>query len=559
MVGRYLDLKWPVIPLLPGEVRPPFPWRQFCERPPGREEWRRWEVLFPVPPHGLGLLAGRPSGIVVLDIDDPRVAERLHTKIHFTTPFTKTRRGFHFYFSAGQEEIPTTVLDLPGIGLVEVKGTGSLVPLPPTQHRKDPNFRYTWLLAPWDVSEIPPLPKFVLDAIREKQRLKELARAVGTVKFPKPGRKLTREALGEILAEVGAEAVKEISLGDRTAWRLKACPLCGKSKGNPWVMTDTGRLFDFRTTCPAAKEQGGLPLAAWLRELGREDLVENLEVEEGEEAPPHEVPAASVREARSLILEILRGGGDLIVTVLPGVGKSRTTLEWLCREGPRPVVWSVPTLRLARELGEEARALTAEPVVVFEGRNARTCLKWEEVKRAHDLGYDSGEIICPTCPHNPKNAAFSEKCEFLRQFEGINRERGLFFASHKLACHLIKDFLRKAKCWILDEEPHGLVEVVSCPLDGLRTLRAIFREGSATMRLAEAVLKLGDELHRATNGKKLLEGRIYARPVEFGPWAGKKTSPSGLTLTSRSLARLSETKSPRSSKLTGNPRFSARG
>ncbi|WP_456369736.1 hypothetical protein [Thermodesulfatator atlanticus] len=318
--------------------------------------------------------------------------------------------------------------------------------------------------------------------------------------------------------------VREIPLGEELAWRLRACPLCGKSEGSPWIWVESGRLVDFRATCPASKEHGGLSLRAWLREIGREDLLKNLVVEEeSEEALSPEVPVASVEEARTLVLKALRGGADLIVTVPPGVGKSRTTLEWVCKEGPRPAVYSVPTLSLARELAEEARKLTTDPVVPFEGRNAKTCLRWEETKAAHELGYDPGEVLCPTCPHNPKTAAFCEKCHFGRQFEGVNRERGLFFASHKLACHLVKDFLKNAKIWVLDEDPHDLIEVVSCPLDGLRTLRAVFPGDSATMRLVEAVLKLGDELHKAANGKTRAEGRIYTREVEFGPWQGKKT------------------------------------
>ena len=535
MLDRYFELGWPVLPLLPGDIRPPFPWREFQEKPPGKREWALWREIFSVPPHGVALLTGRPSGIVVVDIDDPKVAERLQVEIPFLTPCVRTRRGFHFYFVSG--DVPTMKVEIPDIGRIEIKGDGSLVPLPPTRHRKDPSKAYEWIISPWE-AEIPPLPDFIFEALERQARERELALAVGRVSFPRPGRKLAPEVLREILDQARVEVVKEIFLGDRTAWRLRTCPLCGKSEGNPWVISDTGRLFDFRATCPASRDNGGLPLRAWLREIGKEHLLTTLEIKENEEALPSQVPAATVDEARGLILQALRGGGDLIVTVPPGVGKSRTTLEWFCREGPRPAVYSVPTLSLARELAEEAGKLTADPVLVFEGRNARTCLRWEEARTAHELGYDPGEVLCPTCPHNPKTAVFSNKCEFMRQFEGVNRTKGLFFASHKLACHLIKDFLTKARVWVLDEEPYNLIEVVSCPLDGLRTLRAVFPEDSATMRLTESILKLGDELHRATNGRRSFgyQGRIYARPVEFGPWAGKKTLGDFLNLDLTALA-----------------------
>lgn len=395
MLERYLDLKWLVLPLLPGDIRPPFPWREFRKKPPGREEWALWREIFPVPPYGVGLLTGRPSGIVVVDVDDTRVAEWFQIKIPFLTPCVRTRRGFHLYFKT-DVEIPTTKVEIPDIGRIEIKGDGSLVPLPPTRHRKDPNFKYEWLLAPWDVPGIPPLPDFITEALERQKRERELARAVGRVSFPRPGRKLTPEALREILARVGAEVIREITIGDREAWRLKICPLCGKSEGSPWIWVDTGRLLDFRVTCPVSRDHGGLSLQAWLQELGREDLLAGLETpEEPEEAPPSQVPAATVQEVRTMILTVLRGEGDLIITVPPGVGKTWTALELFCRESPRPVIYSVSTLSLARELAEEARKLTADPVVLFEGRNDKTCLRWEEARAAHELGYDPGEVICP--------------------------------------------------------------------------------------------------------------------------------------------------------------------
>ncbi len=538
IVNQYLSLNWAILPLLPADRRPPFRWRDFQKTPPGKNEWAIWRHEYPVPPYGLAVLAGRPSGIVVVDVDDEETAARLHLKVPFQAPFVKTRRGYHFYFRTSPENgvIPTTTVEIPEIGRLEIKGEGSLVPLPPSRHPKAKNKAYKWIIAPWQVEEIPPLPDFISKALEEKKRQRELTRQVGRVSFPHQGRKLSQEALREILAEVRAEVVKEVPLSGGLAWRLRHCPVCGKSEGNPWVLPSTGRLFDFRATCSASRDHGGLSLRAWLRGLGREDLLENLEVEELEEPSPPEVPVASVEEARSLILAALRRGGDLIITVPPGVGKSRTTLEWVCKEGPRPAVYSVPTIALAQELAKAARDLTADPVLVFTGRNKETCLRWEEARAAHELGYDPGQVLCPGCPHNPESAVFSKKCEFMRQFEGVNKGKGLFFASHKLACHLIKAFLKKAQVWIFDEEPYDLIEAVKCPLDALRTLRVVFPENSATMRLAEAVLKLGDELHRAANGKTRAEGRIYAREVEFGPWKGKKPLTQWLDLDLTQLA-----------------------
>ena len=442
MLEHYLDLKWPVLPLLPGDIRPPFPWREFKERPPGEKEWALWREIFPVPPHGIALLTGQVSGIVVVDIDDTKVAERFTVEIPFLTPCVRTRRGFHFFFRTNGE-IPTTKVRVPGIGELEIKADGSLVPLPPTRHRKDPSFKYEWLISPWEVPKIPPLPDFVLEAIERQKREKELARAVGRVSFPRPGHKLTPEALREILAAVDAMVVKEVPTGGGLAWRLRECPLCKKSEGNPWIWLNSGRLFDFRVTCPASRDRGGLPLRAWLRELGREDLLENLEAEEHEETPPPDVPVASVEEARRLILEALRSDRNVFLVVPPGTGKSTLALEWACQEASQPVVFSTPTLELARELAERARKVTNEPVIALSGRNPDTCLAWPETEKARKLGYDPGQVICPWCQYNPDIPTLSAKCLFYKQFENLKRERGIYFGSHILIAHLLKNELKK--------------------------------------------------------------------------------------------------------------------
>lgn len=533
LINRYLSLGWSLIPLEPRSKKPVLPWREFQEKPPGLDRWSLWREIFPVPPHGIAVICGAVSGLIVIDVDDEEAAYRLQTEIPFETPMVKTCRGFHFYFRH-RSGISSTAIGIPGIGKLEIKADRSLVTLPPSIHPK--GHRYEWVLAPWDVDTLPELPKWLLEALHKRERERELTRQVGHVSFSRPGRKLTPEVLREILTAIRVTITKEIPLGDREGWRLNKCPICGESEGNPWVVSDSGRLFDFRDTCPASRARGGLPLRAWLRELGREDLLENLEVEERKEVPSSDVPVASVEEARRLILEALRGDRDVFLSVPPGVGKSVTTLEWLVREGPRPTVYSVPTHELAEELAEQARALTTEPVVVIKGRSPETCLAWGEAERARRLGYDPGETVCPWCHHNPSTAVMAQKCKFMRQFEALKRNRGIYFASHVLAAHLLKRELRKARIWVLDEDPLKLINQVETSVEGLRTLRAIFPPESETLRLAEKILALGDELHRVVSQTGKGSGRIYPRSPEYGPWAGRKSLAEWLNLDFTALA-----------------------
>jgi len=531
-LNRYLSLGWSVIPLKPRSKTPATTWRQYQQQKPDGE-WNRWRVLFPIPPYNLAVVCGRISGLIVLDADDLETAARLRAVLPFETPEVITRRGAHFYF-AYQENIPSTIVELPGIGRVEVRSDNVLTTLPPSIHESGD--KYQWALAPWEAPKLPDLPDFIVEAVEEKEHRKELARQVGWVTFPRPGCELTLEVLREILTAVGATVVREIAPGGREAWRLKECPLCGKSEGSPWVWTDTGRLVDFRVTCPASRDKGGLSLRAWLKELGREDLIENLKVEEREEVPPSDVPVASVEEARQIILEALRSGRDLFLAVPPGVGKSVTTLECLVHEGPRPAVYSVPTHELAEELAERARGLTTELVALIKGRSSETCLAWAEAEQARRLGYNPGEVLCPLCPHNPNTAVAAKKCTFMRQFESLERNRGIYLADHVLAAHLLKRELRKARVWVLDEDPLKLVHQVEISTEGLRTLRAVLSRESETLKLVEKILALGDELHRVVSETGKGSGRIYPRSPGYGPWANRKSLAEWLKLDFTALA-----------------------
>ena len=65
----YLELGLRPIPIVPGDKMPPagFNVTQFRERPPSDDEIREWAALWP--DAGIGILTGKPSGLMVIDED----------------------------------------------------------------------------------------------------------------------------------------------------------------------------------------------------------------------------------------------------------------------------------------------------------------------------------------------------------------------------------------------------------------------------------------------------------------------------------------------------------
>ena len=81
-----------------------------------------------------------------------------------------------------------------------------------------------------------------------------------------------------------------------------------------------------------------------------------------------------------------------------------------------------------------------------------------------------------------------------------------------------------------------MIHKVEISVEALRTLRAIFPPESETLRLAEKILALGDELHRVVSQTGKGSGRIYPRSPEYGPWAGRKNLAEWLDLDFTALA-----------------------
>lgn len=134
---------WSVIPA-GKDKRPLISWEPYQHRLPTEEEVKSWYKQWPWA--GVGVVCGRISGLIVLDIDPRHQGDE--TLLQWTEkgwrlppcPTVKTGGGgCHFYLAHPGGEIPTIPALAPGIDL---KAEGSYVIAPPSIHPS--GNEYTW-------------------------------------------------------------------------------------------------------------------------------------------------------------------------------------------------------------------------------------------------------------------------------------------------------------------------------------------------------------------------------------------------------------------------------
>lgn len=162
----YTDLGWSVIPVMltleNGKIqkKPAIAWREYQQRFPTDEELHRW---FDTPRYnGIGLITGRISGVVVVDVD-------AIDKEGFDSPMTARTisGGWHVYYK-WEEEIRNDagIDDKP----LDFRGDGGFVVLPPSSLGEQ---TYSWVKQ--DLDDLPVLPQGIksLLKIRKHQATKE--------------------------------------------------------------------------------------------------------------------------------------------------------------------------------------------------------------------------------------------------------------------------------------------------------------------------------------------------------------------------------------------------
>jgi len=171
-VNDYTTRGWSIIPIRSGDKRPLIRWEEFQHRQPSAEEVRAWLSCWPEA--GIGIVTGRISGIVVVDIDPHHggdasldTLERQHDHMPLTVECCSGGSGRHLYFAHPGGLVRNKVALAAG---VDLRGDGGYVVAPPSMHGS--GARYVWRdgCGPRDMS-LAPLPAWLLrSAIEEVRR-----------------------------------------------------------------------------------------------------------------------------------------------------------------------------------------------------------------------------------------------------------------------------------------------------------------------------------------------------------------------------------------------------
>jgi putative DNA primase/helicase len=233
-----------VIPLQPNSKKPAISWQEFQRRIPTQEEIDQWQW------HGLGIVTGTVSSLVVLDADNQETVDMLETaQLCRGTARVRTRRGVHYYFS---------VYDLPtDFGCqkiyhdrykVDIKANGGYVVAPPTSlGTNGDRTTYEWLAE--DTGYVRP---FLTLSFQELQGLlTEIKLKAGGEKKPAPAPK--KQVFGD--GNVDLERLKEVILSGYTVGhRQDICMYLAGMLRKAGV--DVDAAIDFVTdVCIAAQDE----------------------------------------------------------------------------------------------------------------------------------------------------------------------------------------------------------------------------------------------------------------------------------------------------------------
>ena len=123
-----------------------------------RQWWKRW------PDANVGIVTGRISGLVALDVDGEQGRASVRG---FTLPATatvQTGKGLHYYFAHPGFHVANAVGFLPGL---DVRADGGYVVAPPSIHPSGARYEWAPNLSPVEV-DLAPCPAWMLEKLIPK-------------------------------------------------------------------------------------------------------------------------------------------------------------------------------------------------------------------------------------------------------------------------------------------------------------------------------------------------------------------------------------------------------
>jgi len=160
---------WSVLPISSVSKKPLLDWYEFQTRLPAEQEINAWWTKYPSA--GVGIVTGKLSGLVVLDVDPKHGADPNHIyRAYPTTIIARTGGGGgHFYYQhpGGDQYIPNVVGKKNGRPTgYDLRGDGGYVVAPPSLHPS--GRRYEWLE---NAKKPSPVPSKLLAWVVPKQDL----------------------------------------------------------------------------------------------------------------------------------------------------------------------------------------------------------------------------------------------------------------------------------------------------------------------------------------------------------------------------------------------------
>ena len=156
---NYLARNFSVIALRAGEKLPAHRWAEFQNRRMTEAEALAWWGNGDE--SGIGIVTGRISGLVVLDLDGPEAEAAVAGRSIPPTPTVITGRGRHIYFAHSGVELSNRTGLLPHCDL---RGDGGYVAAPPSKHPSGVRYRWAPGLSFKDVPLAAP-PEWLLKII----------------------------------------------------------------------------------------------------------------------------------------------------------------------------------------------------------------------------------------------------------------------------------------------------------------------------------------------------------------------------------------------------------
>ena len=188
-----------VFPVMAGLKTPAVKWKEFSKCAATPEQLQEWDDS----QFNVGVICGEGSGCVVLDVDSAEAQAAVDELDLPPTPWVKTGRGAHFYFSRPAGGIRNTAM-IDGLKL-DFRGDGGYVVGHGSIHESGQ--RYQWVISPDDIP-FAELPVKLLELIAKPRSRASSPRATRTCELDHGGK------FASYLATALSEAVRQINAAE---------------------------------------------------------------------------------------------------------------------------------------------------------------------------------------------------------------------------------------------------------------------------------------------------------------------------------------------------------